>query len=151
MYKIKTFNSISVLGLNEFGRDRYEVSSDSSTPDGILLRSHKLQMDEIGSSVRAIARAGAGTNNIPISECSERGIVVFNTPGANANAVKELVLAAMLLGSRGIVQGMNYVNGQTELKDPEAMSKLMEAEKKNFKGNEIKGKTLGVVGLGAIG
>ncbi len=151
MYKIKTFNSISVLGLNEFGRDKYEVSSDSSTPDGILLRSHKLQMDEIGSSVRAIARAGAGTNNIPIGECSERGIVVFNTPGANANAVKELVLAAMLLGSRGIVQGMNYVNGQTELKDPEAMSKLMEAEKKNFKGNEIKGKTLGVVGLGAIG
>ncbi len=151
MYKIKTFNSISVLGLNEFGRDKYEVSSDSSTPDGMLLRSHKLQADEIGSSVRAIARAGAGTNNIPISACSERGIVVFNTPGANANAVKELVLAAMLLGSRGIVQGMNYVNGQTELKDPEAMSQLMEAEKKNFKGNEIKGKTLGVVGLGAIG
>jgi D-3-phosphoglycerate dehydrogenase len=151
VFKIKTFNSISVHGLNEFGRDKYEVSSDSASPDAILLRSHKLQADEIAAGVRAIARAGAGTNNIPVDACSERGIVVFNTPGANANAVKELVLAAMLLGSRGIVPGMSYVNGQTELKDPEAMSKLMEAEKKNFKGNEIKGKTLGVVGLGAIG
>ncbi|HSG61904.1 MAG TPA: phosphoglycerate dehydrogenase [Pseudomonadales bacterium] len=151
MFKIKTFNSISLLGLNEFGRDKYEVSSDSSAPDAILLRSHKLQADEISSGVRAIARAGAGTNNIPIETCSERGIVVFNTPGANANAVKELVLAGMLLGSRGIVTGMSYVNSQTALKDPEAMSKLMEAEKKRFKGNELKGKTLGVVGLGAIG
>jgi D-3-phosphoglycerate dehydrogenase len=151
VFKIKTFNSISVHGLNEFGRDKYEVSSDSASPDAILLRSHKLQADEIAAGVRAIARAGAGTNNIPVDACSERGIVVFNTPGAHANAVKELVLAAMLLGSRGIVPGMSYVNGQTELKDPEAMSKLMEAEKKNFKGNEIKGKTLGVVGLGAIG
>lgn len=151
MFKIKTFNSISLLGLNEFGRDKYEVSSDSSAPDALLLRSHKLQVDEITPGIRAIARAGAGTNNIPVEACSERGIVVFNTPGANANAVKELVLAGMLLGSRGIVSGMNYVNGQTELKDPEAMSKLMEAEKKHFKGNELKGKTLGVVGLGAIG
>lgn len=151
MFKIKTFNSISLLGLNEFGRDKYEVSSDSSAPDALLLRSHKLQVNEITPGIHAIARAGAGTNNIPVEACSERGIVVFNTPGANANAVKELVLAGMLLGSRGIVAGMNYVNGQTELKDPEAMSKLMEAEKKHFKGNELKGKTLGVVGLGAIG
>lgn len=151
MFKIKTFNSISVTGLEKFGRDKYEVSSDSATPDAILLRSHKLQVDEIGESVKAIARAGAGTNNVPIEACSERGVVVFNTPGANANAVKELVLAGMLLGSRGILSGMNYVNGQTELKDAAAMSKLMEAEKKHFKGNEIKGKTLGVVGLGAIG
>jgi D-3-phosphoglycerate dehydrogenase len=151
VFKVKTFNSISVNGLEKFGRDKYEVSSDSATPDAILLRSHKLQIEEIGESVKAIARAGAGTNNVPIDACSERGVVVFNTPGANANAVKELVLAGMLLGSRGILSGMNYVNGQTELKDPEAMSKLMEAEKKHFKGNEIKGKTLGVVGLGAIG
>jgi len=151
VFKIKTFNSISIHGLNEFGRDKYEVSSDSSAPDAILLRSHKLQIDEISSGVRAVARAGAGTNNIPIEACSERGIVVFNTPGANANAVKELVLAGMLLGSRGILPGMEFVNAQTQLKDADAMSKLMEAEKKNFKGNEIKGKTLGVVGLGAIG
>ena len=88
MFKIKTFNSISVTGLEKFGRDKYEVSSDSATPDAILLRSHKLQVDEIGESVKAIARAGAGTNNVPIEACSERGVVVFNTPGANANAVK---------------------------------------------------------------
>jgi len=149
--KVKTYNNISIKGLELFGRDKYEVASEIVNPDAIMLRSAVLSGSDIETSVRAIGRAGAGTNNIPVDECSERGIVVFNTPGANANAVKELVLAGILLGSRGIVSGMAFVNQQTELKDADAMNKLMEAEKKHFKGNEIAGKTLGVVGLGAIG
>jgi D-3-phosphoglycerate dehydrogenase len=149
--KIKTLNNISIKGLELFGRDKYEVASEIVAPDAILVRSAVLAPEMIDGSVLAIARAGAGTNNIPIESCNEQGIVVFNTPGANANAVKELVLAGILLGSRGIVEGMEFVNQQTELKDAAAMNDLMEAEKKHFKGNEIIGKTLGVVGLGAIG
>lgn len=149
--KIKTLNNISIRGLELFGRDKYEVASEIVAPDAILVRSAVLSPEMIEPSVRAIARAGAGTNNIPIDACSAKGVVVFNTPGANANAVKELVLAGLLLGSRGIVQGMDFVNQQTELKDAAAMNDLMEAEKKHFKGNELLGKTLGVVGLGAIG
>lgn len=151
MNKIKTYNNISIKGLDLFGRDKYEVASEIVNPDALLLRSAVLKAEDIDPSVRAIARAGAGTNNIPVDACSERGLVVFNTPGANANAVKELVLAGILLSSRGILSGMEFVNQQTELKDADAMNKLMEAEKKRFSGNEIAGKTLGVVGLGAIG
>lgn len=151
MYKVRTYNAISVEGLNRFSRESYEVASEISTPDAILLRSHVLSADDIGDTVAAIGRAGAGTNNVPVAACTEKGLPVFNAPGANANAVKELVLTGMLLSSRGITNGINYVNTLTDMDDDAAMAKLLEAEKKRFKGGEIKGKTLGVVGLGAIG
>ena len=151
MYKIQTLNNISIKGLERFTRDKYEVASEIGHPDAILLRSHKLSEAEIPASVKAIGRAGAGVNNVPVARMTELGIPVFNSPGANANAVKELVLAALLLGSRGIVQGINYVNSLTDLSDAQAMSKLLEQEKKRFRGQEIAGKTLGVIGLGSIG
>jgi D-3-phosphoglycerate dehydrogenase len=151
MYKIRTYNAISSKGLSRFPTDSYEVSSESTDADGILLRSQKLHNEVLPESVVAIARAGAGTNNIPVAEYTEPGVVVFNTPGANANAVKELIVAALLMGSRDIYGGMNYVQGLTEITDSGEMGKLLEKEKKNFAGGEIKGKTLGVVGLGAIG
>lgn len=151
MYRIKTFNNISQKGLERFPGTSYLVDPETSDADAILLRSHKLQPVEIGGSVRAIARAGAGTNNVPIADCTDRGIVVFNTPGANANAVKELVLTGLLLSSRGVLQGIDYVHTLKDMTDNAALSKLLEQEKKRFKGNELVGKTLGIVGLGAIG
>lgn len=151
MFKVLTLNQISVLGLERLPRDRYEIASEFSNPDAILLRSHKLQAEDIGDSIKAIARAGAGVNNIPVAFCSERGIPVFNTPGANANAVKELIISALTLGSRGILEGMAYVQTLAHMSDAGEMSKLLEKEKQRFKGNELLGKTLGVVGLGAIG
>jgi D-3-phosphoglycerate dehydrogenase len=140
-----------VKGLDKLPGNSYEVSSEVNGADAILLRSHKLAVDEITNNVKAIGRAGAGTNNIPVQACTDKGVVVFNSPGANANAVKELVLTGMLLSSRGIINGINYVNGLTDITDDAAMAKLLEAEKKNFKGGELKDKTLGVIGLGAIG
>jgi D-3-phosphoglycerate dehydrogenase len=151
VFRIQTFNKISVRGLNQFGRDQYEVASEMSHPDAILLRSHKLAAVDVSSTVLAIARAGAGVNNIPVKDMTDRGIVVFNTPGANANAVKELVLAAMLLASRDIIGGVQFVREEQKETDDASLSKLLEAEKKRFAGNELAGKTLGVVGLGAIG
>jgi D-3-phosphoglycerate dehydrogenase len=151
MYKIRTYNAISSKGLSRFPADSYQVASECTDPDGILLRSQKMHTEVLPESVVAIARAGAGTNNIPVADYTEKGVVVFNTPGANANAVKELIVAALLMGSRDIYGGMNYVQGLTEITDSGEMSKLLEKEKKNFAGGEIQGKTLGVVGLGAIG
>jgi len=151
MYKIRTYNAISSKGLSRFPSDSYQVASACTDPDGILLRSQKMHTEVLPESVVAIARAGAGTNNIPVADYTEKGVVVFNTPGANANAVKELIVAALLMGSRDIYGGMNYVQGLTEITDSGEMSKLLEKEKKNFAGGEIQGKTLGVVGLGAIG
>lgn len=151
MYKVRTYNAISVKGLDKLPRDKYEVASEITTPDAFLLRSHVLKEDDILPSIKAVGRAGAGVNNIPVKACTEKGVVVFNSPGANANAVKELVLTAMLLSSRGIINGINYVNGLTDITDDKEMATLLEKEKKRFKGDEIKGKTLGVVGLGAIG
>ena len=151
MYRIKTYNTISTKGLDRFERDRYEVGQDIAHPDALLLRSHKLQESEIPASVTAIARAGAGVNNIPTALCSDRGIPVFNTPGANANAVKELVAAAMLLASRDIVGGITFAQSQDPSMTASDMNALMEREKKRFAGAELAGKTLGVVGLGAIG
>ncbi|MCG8317152.1 MAG: phosphoglycerate dehydrogenase [Pseudomonadales bacterium] len=151
MYKIKTYNSIAVKGLERFTRDKYEVASEIGSPDAILLRSHQLAEGEIVPSVRAIGRAGAGVNNIPVTPCTERGIPVFNAPGANANAVKELVACALLLSSRGIVEGIGYSKSLADISDSAEMHKLLEKEKKRFKGSEIYGKTLGVIGLGAIG
>ena len=151
MHRIQTYNTISPKGLDRFERDRYEVGQGIARPDALLLRSHKLQDAEIFESVTAIARAGAGVNNIPLALCSERGIPVFNTPGANANAVKELVAAAMLLASRDIVGGIAFAQSQDPGMSAQAMNALMEKEKKRFAGAELAGKTLGVVGLGAIG
>ena len=149
--QILTLNQISIKGLERLPRDCYELASEFSHPDAILLRSHKLQAADIADSVLAIARAGAGVNNIPVAACTERGIPVFNSPGANANAVKELVATGLLLGSRGIIEGINYVYSLSAMQDEVELSKTLEAQKKQFKGSELVGKTLGVVGLGAIG
>ncbi|MFT4520217.1 MAG: D-3-phosphoglycerate dehydrogenase [Halioglobus sp.] len=149
--QVLRLNQISLKGLDRLPRDSYEIASEFSHPEAIFLRSHKLQADDIPDSVRAIARAGAGVNNIPVAACTARGIPVFNSPGANANAVKELVATGLLLGSRGIVQGVEYVRSLSEVKDEAELNKMLEAQKKQFKGSELVGKTLGVVGLGAIG
>ncbi len=151
MFKIKTYNQISVKGLERFSRQTYEVGSDIGHPDALLIRSQKLQGIEMPDSLAAVARAGAGVNNVPVADYSRRGIVVFNTPGANANAVKELVMAGMLMATRGILPGMAYVASLTHIGDAAEMSALLEKEKARFAGGEIKGKTLGIVGLGAIG
>lgn len=151
MYRIRTYNQISDKGLSRFPMDSYEVGPDVVNPDAIVLRSHKLHEEPIPESILAVARAGAGVNNIPIDDYTHRGIVVFNTPGANANAVKEIVAAALLLGSRRILAGMNRVQELTDISDPAVMAKQLEKEKKQFGGGEIAGKTLGVIGLGAIG
>jgi D-3-phosphoglycerate dehydrogenase len=151
MFNIRTYNAISSKGLSRFNADNYSVSSESELPEGVLLRSQKLHNEVLPDSVLAVARAGAGTNNIPTDSYTEQGIVVFNTPGANANAVKELIVAGLLLGSRDIYGGMNYVQELSHMDDSGEMGKLLEKEKKRFAGSEITGKTLGVVGLGAIG
>jgi len=148
--KIKTFNAIAEKGLNILQEKKFEVSDGLSDPDAIILRSHKLKKEDFGNNLKAIARAGAGVNNIPIEECSELGIPVFNTPGANANAVKEIVLAALLMSSRGLFQGANFVNSIEE-SNQEELKPLIESGKKSFKGRELTGGTLGVVGMGAIG
>ncbi|WP_313952001.1 phosphoglycerate dehydrogenase [Accumulibacter sp.] len=151
MYKVRTYNQIAVAGLDCFPRQAYEVGSDIAHPDAFLLRSQKLHGIDIPASLLAVARAGAGVNNVPVAEYGKQGIVVFNTPGANANAVKELVMAGMLLSARGIVASMNFVQSLADLKDPAEMSPRVEKEKSRFAGNELRGKTLGIVGLGAIG
>jgi D-3-phosphoglycerate dehydrogenase len=151
MYKVRTYNQISSKGLDRFPRDNYEIASEFAEPDAFMLRSHKLHDEEIPASVSAVARAGAGVNNIPVPEFTKKGIVVFNTPGANANAVKELIASALFMASRDIFGGMNYVQGLTDITDGAEMSKLLEKQKKQFAGCEVAGKTLGVVGLGAIG
>ena len=149
MYKIQTLNKISSKGLNHFPLDNYEVASDINNPDAILVRSQDMHGMELSESVKAIARAGAGTNNIPIAELSEKGVVVFNTPGANANAVKELVITGLLLASRPVIAANKWVDGLAGKGDE--ISELSEKGKSQFVGPELKGKTLGVIGLGAIG
>ena len=151
MHRIQTFNAISELGLEKLPKDNFDVGPDLTGADAILLRSFKLEAASITNPLKAVARAGAGVNNVPVGECTQKGVVVFNTPGANANAVKELVLCGLLLGSRGVIPGIGFATSQENVTDHSELSKLVEAEKKRFKGNEIAGKTLGVVGLGAIG
>ena len=148
MYKVQTLNKIAKIGLNVFD-DKYTYGDEVENPDGIILRSFSMHEMELPESLAAVARAGAGVNNIPIDKCSEKGIVVFNTPGANANAVKELVIAGLLLASRKIVQGIGWA--KTLIGEGDAVSKLVEKGKSNFVGPEIQGKTLGIIGLGAIG
>ena len=147
MFNILTFNNIAKCGLDQLN-DNYKITDDANVDaDGIILRSFKMHDMELPESLKAVARAGAGTNNIPIDKCSEKGIVVFNTPGANANAVKELVIAGMLLASRDVIGGVAWANTLTG----DDVDKQVEKGKSNFAGCEIKGKTLGIIGLGAIG
>lgn len=148
MYKIKTYNKISKTGLAAFD-DKYTIGDEVENADGAIVRSAALHDVEFPESLKAIARAGAGTNNIPIDRCSEQGIVVFNTPGANANAVKELVIAAMLISSRRVISGIEWV--KTLKGNGKEVGKMVEKGKSAFAGPEIKGKTIGVIGLGAIG
>ncbi|MEN8205002.1 MAG: phosphoglycerate dehydrogenase [Pseudomonadota bacterium] len=149
MKKILTLNNISPLGLEHFSRDSYEVASEIQHPDAILLRSFNMHDMEVPDSVKAIGRAGAGVNNIPVDRMSQAGIPVFNAPGANANAVKELVIAGMLMASRNLCQAWDYSRSLEG--DDASIHKAVEAGKKQFVGFELPGKTLGVVGLGAIG
>ena len=147
MFNILTLNKIAKCGLDQLN-DNYKITDDANVDaDGIILRSFKMHDMELPESLKAVARAGAGTNNIPIDKCSEKGIVVFNTPGANANAVKELVIAGMLLASRDVIGGVAWANTLTG----DDVDKQVEKGKSNIAGCEIKGKTLGIIGLGAIG
>ena len=146
--KIQLLNKIAKVGTDRFDADKYELGEDIAEPDAIMVRSAAMHDMEFAPSLRAIARAGAGVNNIPIDRCSEEGIVVFNTPGANANGVKELAIAALLLASRDIVGGIEWVR---TLKGTEAPEKAVEKGKSKFAGCEIEGKTIGIIGLGAIG
>ncbi|MBI5462465.1 MAG: phosphoglycerate dehydrogenase [Gammaproteobacteria bacterium] len=149
MYKILTLNNISVAGLERLPRDRYEIASEIAHPDAVLLRSFKMHDMDIPATLKAVGRAGAGVNNIPVDKLSKLGIPVFNAPGANANAVKELVLAGMLLAARNICQAWDF--SRTQEGDDATINKAVEAGKKNFVGFELPGRTLGVIGLGAIG
>ncbi len=149
-FKVKTYNAIAETGISLLNESKFDVSEELKSPDALLLRSFKLTEEDIESSLKAIARAGAGVNNVPVQQCSKNGVVVFNTPGANANAVKEIVLAALLLSSRGIYSGANYINAIDGV-DATNLKGHIEQGKKNFKGRELKDATLGVIGMGAIG
>ena len=149
MFKIQTLNNISVLGLERLPRERYEVASEISQPDAVMVRSADMHKLDIAGSIKAIGRAGAGTNNIPVAAMSKRGVPVFNAPGANANAVKELVLAGLLLAARNIAPALDFVKKLDG--DDKAMHEAVEAGKKKFVGFELPGRSLGVIGLGAIG
>ena len=148
-FKIQTLNKIAAVGLNQLDRDNYEVATDINNPDAILVRSADMHEMDISDNTKAVARAGAGTNNIPIPELTEKGVVVFNTPGANANAVKELVMLSLLLASRPVVDANKWANALAGKGDE--IPDLAEKGKSQFVGPELKGKTLGVIGLGAIG
>ena len=151
MYRVKTYNQIAAKGLSRFPDHGFEVGPDVADPHAILLRSHRLASADLSADLSAVARAGAGVNNVPVAECTKHGIVVFNTPGANANSVKELVLAALLLTSRDVLGGLGYVRSLASIADDAELHRLVEKEKRRFKGHEVAGRTLGIVGLGAIG
>ena len=148
MYRVQTLNQIAAAGLARLPQNRFQVENDAEAPDAILVRSASLHEKELPDSLLAIARAGAGVNNIPLDRCSEQGIVVFNTPGANANAVAELVIGALVSGSRNVPDAVQWAQG---LKGSATLAKDVEKGKKQFVGPELRGKTLGVIGLGAIG
>ena len=149
-FRVKTHNAIAESGLTKLSEGNFSVSEEEKDPDAIILRSYKLPLNELNASLKAIARAGAGFNNVPVKECSEKGIVVFNTPGANANAVKEIVLAGLLMSSRGIYAGASFIN-KIDGVDSKDLKAYIESGKKEFKGRELKGAPLGVLGMGAIG
>ena len=150
-YLVKPLSNIAQVGLDKLEGTSCDLNESTSKPDGVLVRSTKLSSDDLTDNLKAISRAGAGVNNIPVEECTEKGIVVFNTPGANANAVKELVLAGLMLSSRNIYASIDFVNELTDKSEMSELEPFLESNKKQFKGNELSGSTLGVVGLGAIG
>ena len=150
-YLVKPLSNIAQVGLDKLEGTSCNLEESSSNPDGVLVRSTKLSLEDLTDNLKAISRAGAGVNNIPVDECTERGIVVFNTPGANANAVKELVLAGLMLSSRNIYASIDFVNDLTDKGEMSELEPFLESNKKQFKGNELAGSSLGVVGLGAIG
>tara|TARA_B100001029_G_scaffold78214_1_gene64009 strand:+ start:598 stop:1785 length:1188 start_codon:yes stop_codon:yes gene_type:complete len=150
-YQVKPYSNIAKVGLEKLEGTQCSLNEDSVSPDGILIRSTKLSKSDLNDDLKAISRAGAGVNNIPIDLCTEKGVVVFNTPGANANAVKELVLAGLMLSSRNVYASIDFVNGLSHLKEMKSLEPFLEENKKSFKGSELAGSTLGVVGLGAIG
>ncbi len=149
MFKIQTLNAISDIIYTQLSADKYTVAKEEPVPDGILVRSAAMHDMEFGENLLGVARAGAGVNNIPVDKCSKQGICVFNTPGANANAVAELVLCGLLLGNRNVIGGVNWAQGLKN--EGEAVAKLVEKGKGQFVGPELRGKTLGIIGLGAIG
>ena len=150
-YQVKPYSNIAKVGLEKFEGTQCFLNEDSVSPDGILIRSTKLSKSDLNDDLKAISRAGAGVNNIPIDLCTEKGVVVFNTPGANANAVKELVLAGLMLSSRNVYASIDFVNGLSHLKEMKSLEPFLEENKKSLKGSELAGSTLGVIGLGAIG
>ena len=148
MNKIKLLNKIAAVGTDNFDKSKYTVGENVDAPDAIMVLSADMLSMEMNPELKAIARAGAGVNNIPVDKCAEQGIVVFNTPGANANGVKELAIAAMLLAARAIIGGIEW---EKKNSSDENIDKYVEKAKSKFAGTELKGKTLGVIGLGAIG
>ena len=151
MYRVRTYNQIAAKGVERLIGQGFEVGPAVDDPHAVLLRSHRLAAEDLSANVSAVARAGVGVNNVPVAECTRRGVVVFNTPGANANSVKELVLAALLLSSRDVLGGLDYVRSLHATADERELRRQVEAEKRRFKGHEVAGRTLGIVGLGAIG
>tara|TARA_B100000700_G_scaffold329747_1_gene452683 strand:- start:35 stop:1222 length:1188 start_codon:yes stop_codon:yes gene_type:complete len=150
-YQVKPYSNIAKIGLDKLEGTDCSLNENSKSPDGILIRSTKLAEDNLNEGLKAISRAGVGVNNLPIDLCTKKGIVVFNTPGANANAVKELVLAGLMLSSRNVYASIDFVNGLSHLKSMKELEPFLEENKKSFKGSELAGSTLGVVGLGSIG
>ena len=150
-YQVKPYSNIAKVGLEKLEGTQCSLNEDSVSPDGILIRSTNLSKSDLNDDLKANSRAGAGVNNIPIDLCTEKGVVVFNTPGANANAVKELVLAGLMLSSRNVYASIDFVNGLSHLKEMKSLEPFLEENKKSFKGSELAGSTLGVIGLGAIG
>ena len=150
-YHIKPYSNIAKIGLDKLDGTECSLNDNSESPDGILIRSTKLAEGDLNGELKAISRAGVGVNNLPIDVCTKKGIVVFNTPGANANAVKELVLAGLMLSSRNVYASIDFVNGLSHLKSMKELEPFLEENKKSFKGSELAGSTLGVVGLGSIG
>ena len=150
-YKIKTLSTISPKGLEMLSNSLCSLEENNQDPDGVLVRSTKINPSQLNKSLKAISRAGVGVNTIPIDACTDKGVVVFNTPGANSNAVKELVLAGLLLSSRNVFSSIDFVNNLQHLDKLEELEPFLEENKKKFKGRELSGATLGVVGLGAIG
>ena len=150
-YHIKPYSNIAKIGLDKLDGTECSLKDKSDSPDGILIRSTKLAEGDLNEGLKAISRAGVGVNNLPIDVCTKKGIVVFNTPGANANAVKELVLAGLMLSSRNVYASIDFVNGLSHLKSMKELEPFLEENKKSFKGSELAGSTLGVVGLGSIG
>ena len=150
-YQVKPYSNIAKIGLDKLDGTECSLKDNSDSPDGILIRSTKLAESDLNEGLKAISRAGVGVNNLPVDLCTKKGIVVFNTPGANANAVKELVLAGLMLSSRNVYASIDFVNGLSHLKSMKELEPFLEENKKSFKGSELAGSTLGVVGLGSIG